>query len=264
MTTSTSIQRTWGRIWKGRGRFRVQILRIVGTILLLALASWLWDTAVRTAAMPGAYKKASLVMLAISLGLFIWGFYHLYKVLVGIGLRGVLWIALVGFLLLVGFNFLTSPVGISTGRQALSVVSQSWQQVWLAVGKSFIAVIKAPEDFRFAYTGSRSPADLSGFPIPDPAALKIVQIDARNYYPPAIDHLQPGGYAIISDTDGGHTACRSGPGSDSPISASFHENDRLLILEGPEADSDSLGDWWFVHGVHGEGWCLEEFLTPSN
>jgi hypothetical protein len=214
--------------------------------------------------MPDAYKKASLVMLALSLGIFIWGFYHIWLVLRGIGLRGVLWIGLVGFVVLVGFNFLTSAGGVSTGRQALSVVSQSGQQVWLVVGKTFISVIRAPEDFRFAYTGTRSPANLSGFPAPDPAAQPIVQVDARNYHPPAVDRLQPGGYAIISDPDGGRIACRSGPGDEFPLSVSFHENDRLLILDGPASSVDSPGRWWLVHGVNGEGWCLEEFLAPVN
>jgi len=264
MTTSANNKRYWGSIWKGRRRFRSQIFRIAWTILLFAMASWLWNTAVRTAAMPDAYKKASLALVAISLCLFIWGICQLLKVLRNIGLRSVLWVALVGFLLLIMFNFLTSPSGGFTGSHVLSIVSQSAQQVWSSVGKSIRSLINAPENYRFAYTSVRTPHYLPGFPTPDPNSQQVIQVDARTYTPPEVSRLQPGGYAILSDPEGGKIACRSNPDVEYPISARFDQDDRVLILEGPQLDGNDLGKWWLVHGLRGEGWCLEENLTPSN
>ena len=263
MTTGPDIKRLWSSVWKGRASLWGGVFRLAWALLLLSIAGWLWNTAVRIAALPGTFKTISLGIVVLSLAVFAWGVSRVWKALRRLGLRGVLITAAVAFSFLVFYNLLTSASGPISLRQAGSVITQSIQQVGSHVKSTFQSFTHAPEAFRFAYTGERRTDYLTGFPTPNPDVQQVIQIDASSYHPIDTAQLQPGGYAQITHPDGSSVNCRSGPGMEYLPSVTFNHNDRVLILDGPES-TDQDHTWWLVHGLRGEGWCLEETLTPGD
>jgi hypothetical protein len=151
------------------------------------------------------------------------------------------------------------------------------------LGSTVKALVQAPDEFSFAYNGTRNPPRLPpGFPTPNPQATPIQviarragQVIAPTVLPraavtPAADapsqpntQLQVGGFALVVNTGGETLQARTRPGTQAAVAARFPEGTRLTILAGLEqADGYT---WWQVRSeTSQEGWCADAWLEATN
>jgi hypothetical protein len=73
--------------------------------------------------------------------------------------------------------------------------------------------------------------------------------------------LQIGDVVRVTGTDDAPLRARHSPGTTAEVVARFAPTSQLRIIGGPH-QSDAY-TWWQVRGEQGEGWCVENFLTPS-
>jgi len=253
---------TLKKMWHGNNALGRGIRHLFWSFVRFILSGWLWSIAVRLAAMSEPYKNVGVAFAFTGLGFFFWGLWGLRLALCDFGLRGILNILGASFILILTFNLLTFPEPIPLQYRFLPSLVKSMQQVWNQIYPVGVALAKAPEDFRFAYTGTNASDYLPGFPTPNPKDEQVV-VEALPGQPNLSSSLKVGGYAHVTESDGERIDCRLGPGLTFNLSIAFSKNDRLLILDGPKNNTEEGSSWWKLHGPKGEGWCREEFLLPS-
>lgn len=284
-----NISQPWGVLWSGAGPAWPGLVKLIWFVLRLLLANLVWGTAVRLAHFQPPVKTGSVVLAVASLLLVIWALWGLWRAFITLGLKRLGVTLIFIYVLLVTINVLTIPDTRPFPTRLFSQLTTTGGQTWDVLTGWFRAVIQAPNEFQFAYTGRRSlPSLPPGFPTPDPNATPIqVFIIAANETPPSpsIPTQQPettvqpeaatpvepseqttpvqlrvGSYAQVINTEGQPLRARAGPGTTFEIVARFPEGTRLLILEGPEMEGGLT--WWKVRSEQGEGWCADQWLAP--
>jgi hypothetical protein len=248
------------KIWLGNKRLQSGIRHFIWLVISIFLSDWLWRLAVRLVSLPEPYKKIGVVVALISLGVFIWGILRIWFLIRDAGIKGLLIIVGSIFLIIFVIDLLTFPEPIPFQSRIVPSMSKIGKQSWLQWKKLASAIVKAPEEFRFAYVGSTAKSYLPGFPTPDPAINIVVTAkSARN----SSAGLITGGYAYLNSSSDVKPACISSLETDSPDPVTFRMKERLLILAGPKQVSAQQGSWWKLHGSQGDGWCKEESMIAT-
>lgn len=68
--------------------------------------------------------------------------------------------------------------------------------------------------------------------------------------------LHAGGQATVVNIKDGSLRARQEPSLKSPVKASFHEGDRVSVVEGP-VDADGY-TWWHIESDRGAGWSAQQ------
>lgn len=262
MVARNNVRRlTLRRLWLGNRRLGKGVGHLFWSGILFMLSGWIWGLSIHLVPMPEPYKEIGVVVAFMSLGLFFWGIWKLWCVFREAGIRGFISLFGAAFLLLLIFNILTFAQPLPIQNRIVPALRNSGQQAWNFFQNITAAVMKAPEDFRFSYVGSNAKGYLPGFPTPDPDAEPVLinSLPART----GSATLKPGGYVYINPQTGANLDCFTGPGSKYPHAVTFPKGERLLILEGPKIGSHDDESWWQLHGSQGNGWCLEEKISPT-
>jgi hypothetical protein len=247
-------------VWQGDNYIPRGLAILFWGAVRIALAIWMWGTATRLAYYPAPMKTVGAVLAVLSLVVILWGVWGLWKSIRSLGVKGILFVAMIVYLLLVVFNVLTIPDEHPVQDRIYIQLGATARQVWGSMHRGISALAKAPDEFLLAYTGIGSAAQPAGFPAPDPEST-LVLVVAQPQPASSSSELKVGGYARVNQISGQMVVVREAPRLDSPVTASFPNGERLLILEG--AVEKEAGVWWKVHGRQGEGWCLAEWLEPS-
>lgn len=136
--------------------------RVIGIAILFALAKWCKSGAISTARWPEPVKYGGVALFLVTVVFFVWGIIITWKVLDQFRLRGLLIVFGIGYLLIVGTLVLTSDRSLPLHQEALSTTRRLVIAASHQARDAFQAVLRAPEEFRFAYTGRRRPLQLAG------------------------------------------------------------------------------------------------------
>lgn len=172
--SSSKLSHLLKRLWKDdteRFQKRLFLKRVVTGAILFTLAKWSKNGAIYTAPWPEPIKYVGLGLFFLAAGLFLWGILTIWKVLRQLRLRGLLIILGIGYVLVIGASVLTSDSPLPFHQEA-----------WLTTRRWVIssarrardigqALLEAPEEFRFAYTGHRHPVMLAGMDPEDTSYL---------------------------------------------------------------------------------------------
>lgn len=289
-------------LWRGRGGFWKGFFQIVWVAIRFWLAQQLWGTAVRLAHFPNPTKNLGVAVSIVAILLFIWGIWGIWQSFTTLGGRRFLLLGLCLYLLFVLVNVLTVPDERPLVNRLIGQAGQTAESVGSTSISTIKTLIAAPDEFLFAYTGTRNmPALPPGFPTPDPQATPIIISSAAGEpsqrrlrptptetiastsktietvvspYPteiplqaidapgPSTIELVIGSYAVVVNTDDQTLIARAEPGTENDIVTRFSEGDRLLIIDGPVVNGNFT--WWKVQNDTIEGWCADEWLQLSD
>ena len=162
------------RLWKDETeRFQKGLFlkRVIAIVILFALVKWCKDGAVYAARWPEPIKYVGVALFLLAVGLFVWGVLTVWKALRQLRLRGLLIILGSGYVLVIGVSMLTSDSPLPFHKNAW-LATRRWvtssSRRTRDIGQ---ALIRAPEEFRFAYTGHRRPARWAGIDLEDSSYL---------------------------------------------------------------------------------------------
>lgn len=172
-------------LWKDEAEPRFQrklfLKRMIGIVILFVSSKWCKTSAIYTVRWPEPIKYVGVVLFLLSVGSFLWGIVIVWKVLRQLRLKGLLIVLGVSYVLLISVSVLTSDSSLPFHQEAWLVTQRlivSTSRKARDVGR---ALVRAPEEFRFAYTGHRHPILLPGMdssyltPIPanEPARVSL-------------------------------------------------------------------------------------------
>jgi hypothetical protein len=150
------------RLWKGNGRPSRWFIRIIILFILYQVINWLWQNSLLTIrwAQPGKIMGfiflGIMVLVAISMVGTGW------RLVSSLGVRGVIILLVVWYVLAVGVKLLwlppDQPLRPALPEQMVAVVEESV----LSVRQSISSIPKAIEELQFAYLGQRDLMDLPG------------------------------------------------------------------------------------------------------
>ena len=265
-------------LWRGETRPSRWLLRLLGGLTVALLANSAWNLAVTSARWPPPVKTVSILLVIIALGLVAWSGWLLWRVFRLLGVRRVLMLLSVLYLMVVGIRVLTAEEERPLVQRILPQMQGVASGTWGALASFTRSLIEAPATFRFAYTG-RNP--LIGAPGAEVSPIEGEIIEPLVYTtldepvptevpapvhtpipskPELSEGIQVGGYVEVRGTGGKTLRARAGPGTSYDIITRFNEGAQLLVLEGPvEADGYV---WWEVRGGQDEGWCADRWLVP--
>jgi len=172
-------------LWKddSQPRFegKVFVGRVVRAVILFTLATWCKDLAISTVRWPTPIKYGGVVLFVVAVGLFLWGSVMAWRVLRQLRIKGLLIALGVSYVLLISMSLLTSNSALPLHREALLATRRLLVEMGAKVREVGQAMVKAPEEFRFAYTGHRRPVLLPGMSSDDPSYLTPVaaNLDAQ-------------------------------------------------------------------------------------
>jgi len=154
-----------GPLWREESRLPLQkrllLKRLITILILFTLARWCKNSAISTARWPEPIKYGGVALFLLAVGLFLWGILIIWKVLQQLRLRGLLILLGIGYLLLTGALILTSDSSLPPHQEALLITKRLTVATGHKLRDAFQTIVKAPEEFRFAYTGHRRPLQLS-------------------------------------------------------------------------------------------------------
>jgi hypothetical protein len=253
----------WDSIWRGTGSTRTGLFKMIWALARLVVVNWLWATVVQIARIQPPIKTLGAVLALISIALFAWSLWGLWQGLRALGLKRLLLVLVLVFALVVAFNVLTVADTRPVGERILTQMGVVLSGIGNFVGNAVQSVIRAPDEFLFAYTGQRASRPLPpGVPTLDPRATPVrVIVRPGSGGPPPELTLRVGDHAEVVNTEGQPLRARSGPGLSFDIVTRFPEGARVVVLDGP-VDKDGY-TWWKVRGEQGEGWCADRWLVPT-
>lgn len=252
---------TWSVFWRGAGSTRAGLKALLWAMLRLLIAIWLWNAALRLARYQPPLKTVGLILAIICVGLVVWSAWGLWKTLRTLGIRRLVVVLLSGLALAVTVGILTAPSDRPLGERILTQVGATVEHLWESSLRAVGIVLRAPDDFLFAYTGRRAlQAMPAGYPIPDPQATPIEFIvSGKSGSPPPLA-LRIGNTARVAASTSTETLCaRAEPTVYSAVAARLTKGATVEVLEGP-----MLADgykWWKVRASQGEGWCVASQLV---
>jgi hypothetical protein len=177
------------RLWKDDSgvpfRKMLFIWRLVCIFVLLTLSRWLNGGAVITARWPEPVKYIGVLLFLMAVACFIFWGVIIWKVLVQIRLRGLLILLGIGYLLLLTTSILTSESSLPIHQEAWMATRELVFSGADGLYSTFRAVVMAPGEFRFAYTGHRRPVAMPGIDSEDTAYLTPVPANYSGGVPPA-------------------------------------------------------------------------------
>lgn len=254
------------------------IVLIVWTAIRIEIAIRFWELTVFLAHFSGLGKITSIVLLILIVLLLIWGFADALNILRRIGVKTAIAITvvLISFAVVRNTSLTVGTPNIFIRLKIGTIITAA--RIRRVVSETILAVIAAPDEFLFAYTGKAKKLQIPpGFPTPDPSMPRIRVVVSPASPGPEPTELKPGGYARIKGSGNDKAVVRSHPLPDAMVTARFSDNERVLILAGPKGESRLEGDpsqwkvyeWWKVHGISvdgssGEGWIVDTWLIPSN
>ena len=172
-------------LWKDQTKPRFQkklfFRRMICIVILLILSRWCKTSAIYTVRWPEPIKYIGVALFLLSVGLFVWGVLTAWKVLRQLRLKGLLIVLGISYVLLISVSLLTSDSSLPFHQEA----SLTTQRLIVFANRKARDVLhtlaRAPEEFRFAYTGHRRPVLLPSMdssyltPVPanEPAKVSI-------------------------------------------------------------------------------------------
>jgi len=275
-----------GLLWNGRQEVKKGVAQLGWGIVRCMLGSGLWGTAVRLAHFQPPTKTVGVVLALVSIAIILWGLRGFGNAIKFLGIKRLIILMMVIYLTLVAVNVLTLPDTRPVGMRILRQLGVPAQQVGNVIMNWAKSVIKAPDDFLFAYSGQRDlPSLPPGFPTLNPNATPVearaieggelpVKIPtpllnsftASNTNPaPSVSSnsgssaLEIGGFARVVNTGGQSLRARLEPNTSSDVVAGFPQGSRLLIIDGPVVSNGFT--WWKVRSENNaEGWCADQWL----
>ena len=164
----------WRDIWEGESRPSQGITKLLWIAVRLLLSSWLWGTGVRLAHFSPPTKSAGLVLALLSIFIFLWAMWGIWQTLLYLGLKRVLLLFVILFLLMVTINVLTIPDERPLSKRLMAQVELTFERINGNLSNWGKSLIEAPDEFLFAYSGRRRLPELpAGFPTPDPQATPV-------------------------------------------------------------------------------------------
>lgn len=280
----------WNTLWRGSGSLWSGMFRLLWIFARLFLARLLWGVAVHLAHFPSWARTFGIVLALLSIVLVGWTLFGLRRILLVLGTKRLVVVLALIYAAIVVINVLTIPDDRSFPARILVQLRDTTRSVGRAGVGLVRFVIRAPDDFLFAYTGQRRPPALpSGFPMPDPDATPIQAVLEADHVAPTplyistpppsttplpgtatpivtpqattAERLYVGEHAIVANTGSQPLRARAGPGTDFDVLTRFPEGAYLLVVDGPESREQFV--WWKVRGEQGEGWCADRWLVPS-
>jgi len=162
-------------LWKDENQPRFQrglfLKRMIWIILLFALAKWSKSAALSMARWPEPIKYGGVALFLLAAGLFFWGIVTIWKVLRQLRLRGLLIVLGIGYVLLISALVLISDSPLPLHQEAWLTTQQLIVGTGHKVREVGQALVEAPQEFRFAYTGHRRPVLLPGMDPDDTSYL---------------------------------------------------------------------------------------------
>jgi len=247
----------WLTLWRGTADVGKGLSGLIWAAIRLGIGLWLWNTAIRLAHFAQPIRDVGAGLAVASLIFAAWGIWSLVRAFGRLGLRGVLLIVLVLYLLVAAFRVLTVFDSRPLEHRVLTQLVQTGQRGWTQLKTAAVAVFSAPDEFQLAYLGKGTANAPPGFPPFDQTATPI-RVVAQPAPASQSQAFKVGGYAHAVSSDGQRVAVRSTPNSSSGATAYLATDERLLILDGPRSTIE--GRWWKVHASQGEGWCIEKDL----
>jgi hypothetical protein len=143
-------------------RFQVKLFlkRLVGIFILLTTSRWCKNAAIYTARWPEPIKYGGIALFLVAVGLFVWGVVVIWRLVRQLRLRGILVLVSVSSLLLITISVLTSESSLPIQQEALSITRRLLISSGHKARSMLMALVEAPGDFRFAYTGRRRPLQM--------------------------------------------------------------------------------------------------------
>lgn len=177
----------WRDEFEPRFQVKLFLTRLIAAVILFTIAKWCGSAAIGTARWPEPIKYGGAALFLVAVGLFVWGGVVLWRIILQLRLRGLLVLLGVSYLLLISITVLTSDSPLPVH-----------QEVWLttkrlgagAVHKArdvFQAFARAPEEFRFAYTGHRRPMKLPDIDPEDTSYLTPIPANYPAQSPPTAE-----------------------------------------------------------------------------
>lgn len=264
-------------LWAGRGKSTSHRGSLLGGVFALFLASLAYLLALSTIRWAMPLKLVGVVCLLMAIGLVFLGLRSILRLVLRIGLRGLLIRLAIVYLLAVLVGGLVGQSGQQGASHWLTTASGvfGWAGDRFADLGGFLS--RAPDAVSFAATGQREPVRIPGVEWednlpPTPISINTVADEPRPTailvptaasIPTAVSQqpreLRIGSSVRVQGTDGERLNARSTPSTDAPIVAKFTEDAVLQIIEGPVKVDGRI--WWKVEGAEGEGWCVADFIT---
>lgn len=277
-------KRSWrsaigSRWWRGQAGWRRGLSQLFWCVVRLALGQWLWGTGLRLIFFPEPTRYLGLVVALIAAVLVLWAGAALVRAVVALGIARLIVLMLALFVTWVASDLVVAGEQITPATIWERAVARG-SEMGARIGDGIKALIAAPGDVSFAYTGRREPPALPpGFPTPDPLATPVRAVAWRaGEGPPPPPVFQPtpsgamssdtasglrvGGFARVANVGDEPLRARAAPGTDAPIMVRFPEGTRVQIVAGPVEASGFR--WWRVRSERGqEGWCADRWLQPA-
>jgi hypothetical protein len=274
-------------IWQGGPRPWRGLLSLLWMLALFAAFSLLWGMGVELARYPEPGKQIGLGLAVLGTILGLVGVMFMGRGMMMLGLRRLLIVLAVVFLLAALFGTLTAPGDQPLGSRLGASLLETGQNALLLPLSLPGSLIERVNDFRFAYSGVNPRPPLPpGFPTPDPDLPPIVLVISSEGSAPSnasaatqsaapqpeptqaaqqaqgsAPYLHSGGFARVVNTGGQTLRGRAGPGTNYEVTAKFSPGERLQVLDGP---TESGGyTWWQVRGDSGEGWSADDWLEAE-
>jgi hypothetical protein len=232
----------WDKLWRG----------VLGLLLALLLARF----ALTLARVPEPVRYISLFALALAALSLVYGLRRTVQWIQTLTIRRALIILLAAYAVAaVTIAFTTTEeVGFSEALPRALVRVPIWlgQEVY----RGALALLRFPDEFRFAYTGTRPRLHVAGS---DSSADKIAANEPELIEVPALNTSDP---ALLDHSPGEEV--RPGPGADQMCEPDALADDSFLssgiarVTEGPQYRQARL--WWRIRNEAGSGWCPAEVL----
>jgi hypothetical protein len=162
-------------LWKDENQPHFQrglfLKRVIWIAILFTLAKWSKSGAISTARWPEPIKYGGVALFLLAAGLFLWEVLTIWKLLRQLRLRGLLIVLGIGYVLLISALVLTSGSPLPFHQEAWLTTQRLIVGAGHKVHDVGQALVEAPEEFRFAYTGHRRPVLLPGMDAEDTSYL---------------------------------------------------------------------------------------------
>jgi len=159
--------------------------RMFGIVLYLMLAKWCREAALFTAPWPEPVKYGSVALFLVSTASFIWVTVIVARALKQVRIKRLLLGASVFYILWFSVALLTSAAGQCLPQTAWAQTRRLTTFCVRNVRNLGETVLAAPGEFRFAYTGRRTPLVPAGLDAKD--ASYLTPIPASDSTPPSVE-----------------------------------------------------------------------------
>lgn len=241
------------------GRSRIRWGALVRALLALWLTSLTGQWALSLARFQEPVRYASLICLALALGLGIYGIWSLWKWLRTLTWQRALVIAIVVYLASVFIVGLLTPSDGNPARAWLRAAVEVPRSVAVGVAERAVTVVRYPGMFYFAYTGQASQFRVHGaddFPEEPVRAHSssgtTIQLPREK---PSTAEVSTGDRVTV--TARAASVCQMHDLADGP----FASGAEVSVVEGPRFVGQAI--WWRVKNASGAGWCPGSVLIKA-